>query len=144
MSSNPILFVKKNETSFPTKKSGDAWYDLSAHIPESITLTPWQRHVIPTNLFITIPDGYYGRVAPRSGLAYKYGIDVLAWVIDSSYTWEIWVILINLGQEDFTINNGDRIAQLVIEKIATDIDVRYVDDLEASHRNEWGFGSTGV
>lgn len=140
----PTLYVKNNHAPFPQKETWDAWYDLAAHLSESITLQPWQRHAIPTNLFITIPQWYYGRVAPRSGLAFKYGIDVLAGVIDSAYTWEIKVILINFGQEAFTINHGERIAQLVIEKIATDIDVRYVDDLDTTHRNDGWFGSTGV
>ena len=118
----------------------DAGYDLFS--VESYTLKPLERKLFKTGICVEIPEGYYGRIAPRSGLAYKHGLDTLAGVIDSSYRGEIGVILINLGDKDVYITHGDRIAQLIIETChhPNMIQVEYLND---SSRAEKGFGSTG-
>ena len=118
----------------------DAGYDLWS--VESYTLKPLERKLFKTGICVEIPEGYYGRIAPRSGLAYKHGLDTLAGVIDSSYRGEIGVILINLGDKDVYITHGDRIAQLIIETChhPNMIQVEYLND---SSRAEKGFGSTG-
>lgn len=114
--------------------------DLYAN--ESFEILPGHRALIKTGVRMEIPSGFYGRIAPRSGLAYKNGIDVMAGVIDSDYRGDIGVILINLGETDFTIQTGDRIAQMIIEKY-----YRYpfcvVESLEETTRGDNGFGSTG-
>merc|ERR1719319_237928 len=92
---------------------------------------------------MAIPHGTYARLAPRSGLAWKHGIDVFAGVIDADYRGEVKVILYNTQDEAFTVKTGDRIAQLILEQIATP-EVAVVEDLEASVRGSGGFGSTGV
>lgn len=126
-----------------------AGYDLSACLPgeggdaASITLAPGQRCAVPTALTIAIPIDTYARVAPRSGLAFKAGIDVMAGVVDADYRGEVKVILVNLGDTPFTINHGDRIAQLILERIVTP-GVEEVQDLDATERGSDGFGSTGV
>jgi len=120
----------------------DAGYDL--HSIGSHTLFPHERKLIKTGIGVAIPEGYYGRIAPRSGLAYKHGIDVLAGVIDSGYRNEIGVILINFGDKSVDIENGDRIAQLIIEQ-CFDAEFAEVEDfLDQSDRGTGGFGSTGV
>jgi dUTP pyrophosphatase len=100
---------------------------------------------VNTGIQIAIPEGYYGRIAPRSGLAVKHGIDVLAGVVDSGYRGEVGVVLQNLGLMDFEYREGDRIAQLIIEK-CHDVEweeVESEEDLVSSERGEGGFGSTG-
>jgi dUTP pyrophosphatase len=120
----------------------DAGYDISS--AEDYIIHPGPHHyAVSTKIAVAIPPGYYGRIAPRSGLAYKYGIDVLAGVIDASFRGEIKVILINHGEKHFTICKGDRIAQLVIEKICTP-PVQQVEELDDTERGEGGFGSTGM
>lgn len=117
-----------------------AGYDLCSI--ERIRIMPHARALIKTGLSLSIPDGYYGRIAPRSGLAYKHGIDVLAGVIDADYRGELGVILYNSGMNDFEINEGDRVAQLIIEKCHK-VEWIEVNELETSVRSEGGFGSTG-
>lgn len=125
----------------PTQATpGDAGYDLYA--TDSAILQPGERRLFPTNIAMHIPDGYYGRVAPRSGRAYKHGLDVLAGVIDASYRGDVGVILINLWSEDFEVKQGDRIAQLIIEK-TYQVTRNLSSNLDESVRGEWGFGSTG-
>ena len=121
-----------------------AGLDLSSANPVDIILEPGERKKIETGLKIEFPNGFRGRIAPRSGLADLAGIDILAGVIDEDYRGEIKVILINLGKEKFTISHGDRIAQLIIEKniIANIIEVEKIN--EKSERGKCGFGSTGV
>ena len=99
--------------------------------------------IVQTDLAVAIPAGHYGRVAPRSGLAVKHFIDVGAGVIDSDYRGAVGVVLFNHSADDFHIKHGDRIAQLIIEKISTPAVVE-VDDLDATERGAGGFGSTGV
>jgi len=118
----------------------DAGYDLFS--TEHYILKPGERKSFATNISTAIPHGYYGRIAPRSGLAYKHGIDTLAGVIDSWYRGDIWIILINLWAEDFAVNKGDKIAQFIIEKCHY-VEWREVDALEESTRSDWAFGSTG-
>jgi dUTP pyrophosphatase len=105
-------------------------------------LKPGERKLFKTGLSMAIPSGYYGRIAPRSGLAYKKGIDVLAGVIDEDYRGEIGVILINHGSEDFNVLVGDRIAQMVFERCDRGY-FNVVDDLDATVRGVGGYGHTG-
>ena len=118
----------------------DAGYDLFS--TEELNLKPFERSVVKTGIKLALPEGHYGRVAPRSGLAIKKGIDVLAGVIDSGYRGEIGVVLINLSSSDQTLNKGDKIAQLIIEKCYA-VSFSEVSSLSDSARGEGGFGSSG-
>ena len=123
-----------------------AGMDLRAYLPEgSVTLEPMQRGLIPTGLYMEIPEGYEGQVRPRSGLALKSGITVLnsPGTIDADYRGEVGVLLINLSQQDFTVNDGERIAQMVIARHeqAEFIEVETLDETE---RGEGGYGHTGL
>jgi len=109
---------------------------------ERVTIEPGGRAAVRTGLAVAIPAGFYGRVAPRSGLAVRHGIDVLAGVVDSDYRGEILCALVNHGSEAFEIEPGARVAQLVIEAIATP-EPAWADDLEETERGAGGFGSTG-
>lgn len=142
MSEIIIPFQKLSEKAkVPSQATfSDAGYDLFA--TDTYTLKPGERKLYKTNISTAIPNGYYGRIAPRSGLAYKHGIDVLAGVIDSGYRGDIWVILINFGQEDFPVNEGDKIAQFIIEKCHY-VERQEVQDLPESQRGEWARWSTG-
>lgn len=149
----------------PTKNKGDAGYDLYA--TEDYILQPLERKLFKTGWAISIPEGYYGRIAPRSGLAYKNGIDVMAGVIDSTYRNDIGVILINLNAHNsqsadsgsildimmrqsnpssvptpYPIKCGDKIAQIIIEK-CHDVDLLESDTLDETDRGLNGFGSSG-
>ena len=128
--------------SYSTKQSSGL--DLRANILEKIILAPFDRKLIPTGLSISIPEGYEAQVRPRSGLSIKNGITVLnsPGTIDSDYRGDIGVILINLSKESYTINPGDRMAQLVFSKYEK-IEWRIVSDLTDSNRGKSGFGSTG-
>lgn len=122
-----------------------AGMDLRANLDQSITLKPLERALIPTGLYIALPDGFEAQVRPRSGLAYKKGITVLnsPGTIDADYRGEIGVLLINLSNEDFVVENGERIAQLVIAKYEK-ITFNLVNELEETQRGAGGFGSTGT
>ncbi len=109
---------------------------------ERVTLAPGARAAVRTGLAVAIPEGFYGRVAPRSGLAVRHGIDVLAGVIDADYRGEILCALVNHGDEAFEIEPGARVAQLVVESIATP-EPFWAEDLEETERGAGGFGSTG-
>ena len=128
--------------SYSTKQSSGL--DLRANILEKIILAPFDRKLIPTGLSISIPEGYEAQVRPRSGLSIKNGITVLnsPGTIDSDYRGDIGVILINLSKESYTINPGDRVAQLIFSKYEK-IEWVTVSDLPVSNRGESGFGSTG-
>ena len=121
-----------------------AGMDLRAYLEGPIILKPLQRTLVKTGLFISLQPGYEAQVRPRSGLALKKGISVLnsPGTIDADYRGEVGVILINLSDSDFMINNGDRIAQMVIAKHKT-ISWKVVDELDDSMRGDKGFGSTG-
>lgn len=124
-----------------------AGLDLSAHIEEPIVLWRGERALVGTGVTLAIPHGYYGRIAPRSGLALRYGIDVMAGVIDSDYRGEVHAMVINLNDErsggNFVIHNGDRIAQIIIEQIGM-FDPVVVESLANTQRGDNGYGSTGV
>jgi len=109
---------------------------------EAFTLGPGERKLVPTGLIVEIPPGWYGRVAPRSGLAVDHGVDMLAGVIDSDYRSELRVLMINLGDAPVSFKAGERIAQLIIERAAV-CDYIWADDLSETERGEGGFGSTG-
>ena len=119
--------------------------DLRANLTESITLKPLERTLVKTGLFIELPIGYEAQVRPRSGLAFKKGITVLnsPGTIDADYRGEIGVILVNLSNEDFVIENGERIAQLIIAKHER-AEWQETIELTETSRGEGGFGSTGV
>lgn len=121
-------------------KPSDAGADLFSTHDDAIA--PGQRRLIKTGIAVAIPEGHYGRIAPRSGLAWKRGIDVMAGVIDAGYRDELGVVLINLSDEVFNIKRGDRIAQLIIEK-CEEVKWNVVGELPESVRGEGGFGSTG-
>jgi dUTP pyrophosphatase len=118
-----------------------AGYDL--HASEDVIIRTKGRAVVPTGIAITVPTGTYGRIAPRSGLAVKHGIDVGAGVVDADYTGEVRVVIFNHGESDYMINNGDRVAQLIVEKIGTP-EVLEVDSLQSTVRDTSGWGSTGI
>ena len=126
----------------PKKGSSlSAGYDL--YSSEEITVKAKNKALISTGISLAIPEGYYGRVAPRSGLACKNFIDVGAGVIDADYRGEVKVLLFNFAEEDFKVKVGDRIAQLIIEQIGL-TDLVEVEDLEETERKDGGFGSTGT
>ncbi len=122
-----------------------AGLDLKANLSESILLKPLQRLLIPTGLFIELPAGFEAQIRPRSGLAFKHGLTVLnsPGTIDADYRGEIKVLLVNLSETDFIVNNGERIAQMVIAK-HEQIIWEPVIQLEKSNRGSGGFGSTGT
>jgi dUTP pyrophosphatase len=121
-----------------------AGMDLRAFLSEDIILKPFQRALIPTGLYIELPEGYEAQIRPRSGLALKHGITVLntPGTIDADYRGEIGVILINLSQEDFVIKNGERICQMIISKHEK-VGWNDVEILEETERGAGGFGHTG-
>lgn len=124
----------------------DLYANLAAEGVDVISLNPGERRLIKTGIAVAIPRGHYARVAPRSGLAYKSGIDVMAGVIDEDYRGEVGVILINLsfiGGGPLTIKHGDRIAQLIIEKYTPCLPIE-VSSLDDTSRGSGGFGSTGT
>ena len=122
-----------------------AGFDLRAAVDAPVLLHPGERTLVPTGVSIEIPPGYEGQVRARSGLALKHGIALVnsPGTIDADYRGEIGVILINHGGSDFTIQRGDRIAQLVIAQVPH-FDLEVVDSLEETWRGEGGFGSTGI
>ena len=122
-----------------------AGMDLRANIEEPIVLRPMERRLIPTGLFIALPPGYEAQVRPRSGLALKKGITVLnsPGTIDADYRGEVGVLLINLSAEDFTVNDGERIAQMVIARHEQGEFV-VVETLDETERGAGGYGHTGV
>ncbi|KAM6579925.1 hypothetical protein CsatA_003699 [Cannabis sativa] len=142
---NPSFFrVKKLSENAVTPSRGSplsAGYDLSS--AKDTKVPARGKALVPTDLSIAVPEGTYARIAPRSGLAWKHSIDVGAGVIDADYRGPVGVILFNFSDVDFEVKVGDRIAQLIIEKIITP-DVMEVEDLDATVRGSGGFGSTGV
>ena len=121
--------------------AGDAGMDLCS--VEEKTLMPGDKTIVKTGIVIELPEDYFGNIRDRSGLAAKYGIHTLAGVVDCHYRGEIGVVMINLGKEEFKINVGDRIAQMLIQKVENP-EIEEVSELSETKRGEGGFGSTGV
>ena len=141
-----VQIINKSKHQLPNyETSASAGMDLRANIDSAISLKPLERAIIKTGLFIALPNGYEAQVRPRSGLAAKNGITVLnaPGTIDADYRGEIGVILVNLSNEIFTINDGERIAQLVIATYQQAI-WEEVKILEETKRGKGGFGSTGL
>jgi len=141
-----VKIVNKSKHPLPAYETAlSAGLDLRADLQEPLTLKPMERTLVPTGLFIALPKGYEAQVRPRSGLAIKHGITVLntPGTIDADYRGEIKVILINLSQEEFTINDGDRIAQMVINKVEH-ISWEETEELDETERGAGGFGHTGI
>ena len=141
-----IKIINKSNHALPNYETiASAGMDLRANLDESITLKPLERTIIKTGLFIELPMGYEAQVRPRSGLAAKKGISVLnaPGTVDADYRGEIGVILVNLSNEDFTIENGERVAQLVIAKHERAEWIE-VQELSETSRGAGGFGSTGT
>ena len=141
-----INIINKSQHALPNyETNASAGMDLRANITESILLKPLDRAIIKTGLFIELPIGYEAQVRPRSGLAAKKGITVLnsPGTVDADYRGEIGVILVNLSNETFTVENGERIAQLIIAKHER-AEWQSVQELTETDRGEGGFGSTGV
>lgn len=141
-----IKIVNKSKHPLPEyATTGAAGVDLRANIDAPITLAPGERKLIPTGIYIGLPDGYEAQVRPRSGLALKHGISVCntPGTIDPDYSGQIGVVLINHGQENFIVNDGERIAQMIISKFErAEWDV--VEELDETERGEGGYGHTGV
>lgn len=140
-----INIINKSSHALPSYETiASAGMDLRAHIVDAIVLKPLERKIIPTGLFMELPVGYEAQVRPRSGLAAKHGVSVLnsPGTIDADYRGEIGVILVNLSNDIFTINNGDRVAQMVIAKHER-AEWNEVIKLSETSRGEGGFGSTG-
>lgn len=141
-----VKIINKSRHPLPKYQTiQSAGMDLYANISEPITLKSLERKIIPTGLFIALPEGFEAQIRPRSGLAAKHGITCLnsPGTIDADYRGEIGVILANLSSEPFTINDGERIAQMVIAKHET-INWEEVDSLDETERGAGGFGSSGT
>ena len=140
-----IKIINKSKFELPSYKTeGSAGMDLRANIDEPITLEPFDRELVPTGIYLSIPRGYEAQIRARSGLAIKHGISLVNGIgtIDSDYRGEIKVILINLGKEKYTVSPGDRIAQLVIMKYEI-ANLIQVEELDETERGKGGFGHSG-
>ena len=140
-----VKIVNKSHFEAPSYATGQsAGMDLRADIAEPVILGPLQRELIPTGLYIELPAGFEAQIRPRSGLAVKHGISLVntPGTIDADYRGEIKVILVNLSSEPFTVNPGERIAQMVVARHER-VEWEEVEVLEESARGEGGFGSTG-
>ena len=140
-----VNIINKSNNALPAyETASSAGMDLRAFVDDDVVLKPFERKLIPTGLYIELPDGYEAQIRPRSGLAIKSGITVLnsPGTIDADYRGEIKVILINLSQDDFTIKSGDRICQMVIAKHEKAEFVE-VNEISETERGAGGFGHTG-
>lgn len=134
--------LRSKDATVPTKGSATAaGYDIYASQP--CVIPAMGQGLVSTDISFTVPVGTYGRIAPRSGLAVKHGIQTGAGVVDRDYTGEVKIVLFNHSKKDFEVSKGDRVAQLILEKIIDDAEIVVVDSLEESERGEGGFGSTG-
>ena len=141
-----VKIVNKSKHTLPNYSTiASAGMDLRANIDESISLKPLERTIIKTGIFIQLPVGFEAQVRPRSGLAFKKGITVLnsPGTVDADYRGEVGVILVNLSAEEFVIEDGERIAQMVIAK-HEQADWVEVENLDETKRGDGGFGSTGI
>jgi len=135
-----------NDLPLPSYESeAAAGMDIRAALDEPVTLKPGERRLIPTGLKMALPGGYEAQIRPRSGLAVKHGITMLntPGTIDADYRGEVKVIAVNLGEENFTVRHGDRIAQMIISPVVQ-LPVEETDELSETDRGEGGFGSTGI
>ena len=140
-----IKIINQSNNPLPRYESAQAaGMDIRCHLAESVTLQPLERKLFPTGLFIELPGGYEAQIRPRSGLAIKKGISVLnsPGTIDADYRGEVCVILVNLSTEDFVIEDGERIAQMVIARY-DQAEWQEVDVLDETERGAGGFGHTG-
>lgn len=140
-----INIINKSGLALPQYETAHAaGMDMRAFTPEEIVIKPLQRVLVPTGLHIELPVGYEAQIRPRSGLAYKHGISIVnsPGTIDADYRGEIKVLLVNLSDTDFVVNNGDRIAQMVIAKHET-VSWESVEELSDTARGEGGYGHTG-
>jgi len=140
-----INIINKSGLALPQYETAHAaGMDMRAFVTEEIVIKPMQRILVPTGLHIELPVGYEAQIRPRSGLAYKHGISIVnsPGTIDADYRGEIKVLLINLSDTDFVVNNGDRIAQMVISKHET-ITWESAEELSDTARGEGGYGHTG-
>ena len=140
-----VNIINNSSNALPEYETGGAaGMDVKAFLTDPIELKPLERALVPTGLFVEIPTGYEAQIRPRSGLAIKLGITCLntPGTIDSDYRGEIKIILINLSAQNAIIHNGDRIAQMVIQKVER-ITWQAVEQLSKTNRNQGGFGSTG-
>ena len=141
-----VKIINQSKHALPQYETkGSAGMDLRANIEASITIKPLERAMVATGLSIALPDGYEAQVRPRSGLAVKKGVTVIntPGTIDADYRGEIKVILVNLSNEDFVIEDGERVAQMVIARF-NQISWEPTDSLEETERGSGGFGSTGT
>ena len=141
-----IKIINKSSNDLPKYETeSSAGMDIRAYLENEIIIKPLERTLIPTGLYISLPKGHEAQIRPRSGLAIKRGITVLnsPGTIDADYRGEICVILINLSNEEYTVKNGDRIAQVIIAK-HSNVVWEEVIELDVSSRGNKGFGSTGV
>lgn len=142
-----IKVINKSENQLPKYETeSSAGMDIRANLPDgSVKLMPLGRTIIPTGLFMELPDNTFGMITPRSGLAAKHGISIVnsPGVIDSSYRGEVKIILVNLSNELFVVNDGDRIAQFLLMSYENG-EFKEVDVLSETERGEGGFGHTGV
>lgn len=141
-----MRIINKSDNPLPEYETeGSAGLDLRAFLKEPVMLKPLQRALIPTGLFIELPEGFEAQVRPRSGLALKKGLSILnsPGTIDSDYRGEIKIIVINLSNETAILNTGERIAQMVISEVERVILVE-VEELSETQRGEGGFGHTGI
>lgn len=136
--------LDENVTVPSYQTQGAAGMDLCAFLKESVTLKSLERKLIPTGLKMELPHGYEAQIRPRSGMSIKHGITLINCIgtIDEDYRGELCVPVVNLSTEEFTINNGDRIAQMIISPV-TKADIEVVTELSDTQRGEGGFGSTG-
>lgn len=140
-----IRIVNKSPHQLPAYETvHSAGMDLRAFTGGPVTLTPMERRMIPTGLYIELPEGYEAQVRPRSGLALKHGITVLnsPGTIDADYRGEIGVILINLSEKEFTVNDGDRIAQMIIARHEK-AELVLAEEIDSTARGQGGFGHSG-
>jgi len=141
-----VKIINVSENALPAyETTGSAGMDLRASLSEPVQLKPLQRTLIPTGIYLELPQGYEAQIRPRSGLAIKKGLSLLntPGTIDSDYRGEIKVILINLSNETAQVHNGERIAQMIIAKYEQ-VELEQVDELSETERGEGGFGHTGV
>lgn len=140
-----IKIINKSNNSLPEYATlGSSGLDLKAYLDKPLTLKPLERKIIPTGLYMSIPVGYEVQIRARSGMAIKHGITVINGIgtIDSDYRGEIGVLLVNLSNENYSINSGDKIAQMILSKYEQ-VEFELVENLDNTERNAGGFGHTG-